>query len=233
MTIPRPHILVVDDDPAVLEAVEAALLREYRVSLARDIRTASAILKREPVHLVILDVRLGQENGLEFLTYLREKSDVPVLLISAYGTKDMLQASLRARASDFLDKPFPLPQLLDTVRALLAEPPPRRHIADRIRRLLEQRYMLPWTVRSLAKELRLSARQMRRVFYRRYGQHVMKLLTQIRMERAGDLVATTDLPFHEVSAEVGIADPRYFRELFKRHFGMSPRAFREAHRRDG
>jgi AraC-like DNA-binding protein len=142
----------------------------------------------------------------------------------------MLVAGLEARASAYLDKPFTLPRLLQKVHALLAEGPRPEHIAGRIRQLIDERYMLPWTVRRLAKELRLSARQMRRVFYRRYGQHVMKFLTQIRMEKAGDLAATTDLPFHEVSAEVGISDPRYFREALKRHFGMTPRAFRAAHR---
>jgi YesN/AraC family two-component response regulator len=232
MAKPIPHILVVDDDPAVLEAVEMALQGESCVSLAKEARAAAAVLGREPVALVILDIRLPGQSGIALLAHLRQQSDVPVLLISGYGTKDLVAEGLEARANAYLDKPFTMPQLLAKVRALLAEGPRPDHIADRIRYLIEQRYQEPWSVQRLAKELRLSVRTLRRVFNCRYRRPVMVFLTEVRMGHAGNLVATTDLQMQEIAADVGIPDRHYFARVFRRYFGMSPREYRLAHRRE-
>jgi DNA-binding response OmpR family regulator len=149
----KKQVLILDDDPAALEAMEAALGREFLVFLATNIPGAEAVLCHETVNLVVLDVVLKGESGLEFLTRLRERSDVPVLLISGYGSKEMLIEGLRARASDYMDKPFTATQLLDKARALLAQGPRPIHIADRLQRFVQERYMHGWTVESLAKAL--------------------------------------------------------------------------------
>jgi DNA-binding response OmpR family regulator len=86
---PKKQVLIVDDDRAALEAMGAALEGEFRVLQAPDVATSTHVLEQETVDLVILDVVLGQESGLDFLARLRETSDIPVLLISGYGTKDI------------------------------------------------------------------------------------------------------------------------------------------------
>ena len=99
--------------------MEAALGRELLVFPAPDIPTANDVLNQEAVDLVILDVRLDGESGLDFLAHLRETSDVPVLLISGYGTKDTVIEGLRSRACDYLDKPLSATQLQDRARMLI------------------------------------------------------------------------------------------------------------------
>ncbi len=226
----KRHVLIVDDDRSALEAIEAALGKEFRVSLAHDIRTATGILEQHAVDLVILDVCLDGENGLLLLADLRETSDVPVLLISGYGTKEVVIAGLRSRASDYLDKPFSVPQLLQKTRELIAQGPRPSHVSERIRHFIQEHYMRNWTVESLARELRLSVRTMRQIFRRRYQQSVMEFLEEVRVTRARELLATTDLPVQQVAAEVGFRDPHYFGRVFRKHVGASPHAFRDAHR---
>jgi YesN/AraC family two-component response regulator len=222
----KKQVLILDDDPAALEAMEAALGREFLVFLATNIPGAEAVLCHETVNLVVLDVVLKGESGLEFLTRLRERSDVPVLLISGYGSKEMLIEGLRARASDYLDKPFTATQLLEKARSLLAQGPRPIHIADRIQRFVQERYMHGWTVESLAKALHLSIRTMRQMFRRRHRQSVMNFLEEVRVMQARKLLATTDLPIQTVAAEVGFRDPHYFGRVFRRNTGKSPRDFR-------
>ncbi len=227
----KKHVLIVDDDRSALEAMGATLGGEFRVVLASDIPTAKALLDGKGVDLVILDVLLGRESGFDFLAHLREKSDVPVLLISGFGTKEMVVAGLRARASDYLDKPFTATELLERARTLVAQGPRPIHIADRVRDLLQQRYMTDWTVASLARELRLSVRTMRQLFRQRYHQSVMDFLEEVRVMRGRELLATTDLSIHKVAAEVGFRDAHYFGRVFRTHIGTSPREFRSALRR--
>ncbi len=228
----RKHVLIVDDDPSALEAMEAALGRGFHVLSALDVQTAKGLLDGEGVDLVVLDVMLHKESGLDILTYVRERSDIPVLLISGFGTKDMVVAGLRAQASDYLDKPFRATDLLEKARALVAQGPRPIHIADRVRDLVQQRYMTDWTVESLAKELRLSVRTMRQMFRQRYHQSVMEFLEEVRVARARELLATTDLSIQQIAAEVGYHDPHYFGRVFREHVEQSPREFRSAQRRE-
>jgi len=181
---PKRRVLIVDDDRTALAAMEAAIEREFRVFPAPDIATAIHTLARETIDLVILDVVLDQESGLDLLVRLRETSDIPVLLISGYGTKDMVIAGLRARASDYLDKPFSATQLLERVRSLIAQGPLPSDISDRVRSFILEHYARDWTVEALAKELRLSVRTMRQTFRRRYRRSVIRFLEEVRVSRA-------------------------------------------------
>jgi YesN/AraC family two-component response regulator len=228
----KKHVLIVDDDRSALEAMEAALYREFRVLPAPDIPTANAVLDRGGVDLVVLDVMLGEESGLDFLARLREKSDVPVLLISGYGTKDIVIQGLRERASDYLDKPFSSTQLLDRARNLIAQGPRPNHVSDRIRHFIDQNYMSGWTMDRLAKALNLSVRTMRQIFRQHYRQSAMDFLREVRIARARDLLATTDLPIQKVASEVGYRDPHYFGRVFRQHIGKSPRDFRTESRHE-
>ncbi len=225
-TTHKKYVLIVDDDRSALEAMEAALNREYRVLSASDIPTANAVLDRGAVDLVVLDVMLGEESGLDFLNLLREESDVPVLLISGYGTKEVVIGGLRSRASDYLDKPFNATQLLDRARTLITQGPRPSHISDRIRHFIDQNYMSEWTMDRLAKALNLSVRTMRHMFRQHYRQSAMDFLREVRIARARDLLETTDLPIQKVASEVGFRDPHYFGRVFRQHIGKSPRDFR-------
>ncbi len=227
----KKNVLIIDDDRSALEAMEAALGREFHALLAPDLSTAKGLLDRDSVDLVVLDVMLHEENGLDFLAHLREKSDIPVILISGFGTKEMVVAGLRARASDYLDKPFNATDLLEKARALVAQGPRPIHIADRVRDLVQQRYMTDWTVQSLARELHLSVRTMRHIFHQRYHQSVMHFLEEVRVTRGRELLATTDLSIQRVAAEIGFRDAHYFGRVFRTHIGISPREFRSALRR--
>ncbi len=229
---PKKHVLIVDDDRSALEAMEAALDKEFRVFPAPNPPTANAVLNREVVDLVILDVRLDGESGLDFLDRLREKSDVPVLLISGYGTKEIVIEGLRSRASDYLDKPFTATQLLDRARSLIAQGPRLSHISDRVRGFIQQHYMRDWTVQSLAKALHLSVRTMRQVFRQRYRQSVTGFLEEVRITRARELLASTDLPIQKVSAQVGFRDAHYFGRVFRQHVGSCPRDYRAESRHE-
>ena len=115
------RILVVDDEPAVQQALSRALkLERYEVAAAADGREALEMLGLTPYDAVILDVSMPQINGLEVCRRLRDGGDhTPVLMLTAREDIDDRVAGLDAGADDYLVKPFALRELMARVRALL------------------------------------------------------------------------------------------------------------------
>ena len=120
------RILVVDDEPAVREAVERALRVEgHDVLLAADGLEALEALEGRPPDAVVLDVLMPRVDGLELCRRIRGRGDrTPVLMLTARdGVSDRV-AGLDAGADDYLVKPFALEELLARVRALLRRASP-------------------------------------------------------------------------------------------------------------
>ena len=115
-------ILVVDDEPAVLDSLRRALeLEGYEVELASDGEEALGLLSgdREP-EAVILDILMPGIDGLEVCRRLRKSGNtLPVLMLTARAEVDSRVAGLDAGADDYLPKPFALAELLARLRALL------------------------------------------------------------------------------------------------------------------
>ncbi len=131
MSTTSPHrILVVDDDRA-FRVSTAELLRQdgYRVDDAANVKEAAEAMQRGAYDAVLLDLRMPGLDGIGFVEVLRRRGeDVPVLMISGYGTIDSAVQSLHLGADDFLTKPVD-PDLLSARVAELLE---RRPAADRV-----------------------------------------------------------------------------------------------------
>jgi two-component system response regulator MprA len=117
----RPKILVVDDEPAVQQALARAFaLERYEVEVARDGGEALEALAAEQFDAVVLDVTMPRVSGLEVCRRLRASGDrSPVLMLTARDAIDDRVAGLDAGADDYLVKPFALRELMARVRALL------------------------------------------------------------------------------------------------------------------
>jgi two-component system, OmpR family, response regulator MprA len=117
----QARILVVDDEPAVQNALFRALtLEHYDVAKANDGVDALEQLGVASYEAIILDIAMPRMDGLEVCRRLREGGDsTPVLMLTARGEVDDRVAGLDAGADDYLVKPFALRELLARVRALL------------------------------------------------------------------------------------------------------------------
>ncbi len=119
-----PRLLLVDDDPYLMQALRKLFQREgYHCTTAATAGEARRLLTRpapeEPFDLLLLDVGLPDLDGLTLLRQLRERSHLPVLLLTARsGASDKI-VGLEVGADDYLAKPFDPGELLAQVRALL------------------------------------------------------------------------------------------------------------------
>jgi two-component system response regulator MprA len=117
----QARILVVDDEPAVQNALFRALTMEhYDVTSVSDGLQALEQIGARPYDAIILDIAMPRMDGLEVCRRLRESGDrTPVLMLTARGEVDDRVAGLDAGADDYLIKPFALRELLARIRALL------------------------------------------------------------------------------------------------------------------
>lgn len=120
MTNDGSHILVVDDEEAILEFVSYNLRKEgYEVDVAQDGDAALSMVDDAEYDLVILDIMLPGADGYEICRSLREKSAVPVLFLSARDTELDKVVGLEIGGDDYLAKPFGIRELQARVKALL------------------------------------------------------------------------------------------------------------------
>jgi two-component system KDP operon response regulator KdpE len=120
-----PRILVVDDEPHILRALETSLKGAgYAVSVAATAAEATASAAARPPHAVILDLVLPDGTGRDVCRDLRSWSDVPIVVLSAVGDEDEKVAALDAGADDYVTKPFGIDELLARLRAVLRRATP-------------------------------------------------------------------------------------------------------------
>jgi two-component system KDP operon response regulator KdpE len=114
------NILIVEDDPSIRKLVRVNLVkRGYTVSEAGDSHQAIALFQEVPVDLVLLDLMLPGLSGVDVCTWIRARSDVPIIVLSARLEEDLKVAALDAGADDYVTKPFGQEELLARVRAFL------------------------------------------------------------------------------------------------------------------
>lgn len=114
------HIMVVDDDDR-LRSLLSRYLKEngFRVSVAKDAVEARKLLSLFAFDLLIVDVMMPNENGIDFTLKLRESSSVPVLMLTAMGEPQNRITGLESGADDYLTKPFEPKELLLRIKSIL------------------------------------------------------------------------------------------------------------------
>ncbi len=116
----QPHILVVDDDREIRELLTRFLEKQgMRVSAARDAREARRLWPLGRYHIVVLDLMMPGESGLDFARWLRSQSNVPILMLTAMAEETDRIVGLELGADDYVQKPFNPRELLARIRAIL------------------------------------------------------------------------------------------------------------------
>ena len=117
---PMPHILVVDDDREIRDLLARFLERNhFRVTAARDAREARRAWPNGHFQLVVLDLMLPGEGGLDLARWMRTQSEVPIVMLTAMGEETDRIVGLELGADDYLAKPFNPRELLARMRAVL------------------------------------------------------------------------------------------------------------------
>ena len=120
MTIAETSILIVDDEPALREALTYSLTREgYAVRSAATSAEAFAKIDRQMPNFIVLDLGLPDADGLELCRRVRSRSSVPILMLTARQSEVDKIVGLEMGGDDYMTKPFSMRELLARIKAIL------------------------------------------------------------------------------------------------------------------
>jgi two-component system phosphate regulon response regulator OmpR len=126
----QPHILVVDDDRRIRDLTQRYLIKEgYHVVTANDAADARDKLKSLAFDLLVLDIMMPGENGLELTAGLRQESEEPILLLTARTEVEDRIAGFEHGADDYLTKPFEPKELVLRIQSILKRARPSQPAA--------------------------------------------------------------------------------------------------------
>jgi signal transduction histidine kinase/ligand-binding sensor domain-containing protein/DNA-binding response OmpR family regulator len=250
-----PRILVVEDNDEVRHYLEQLFTDDFDVLTAADGLDGWAQALAMCPDLVISDVMMPRSDGLELCRQLKQHprtAHIPVLLLTARTAALHEVEGLDLGADDYVPKPFNPLVLQAKVAALLRNrhklreyyqrqillEPTEIVIADADRTFLEQGMRTveqhlddpEFSVQVLARELAMS----QSVLYRRIksitGQTAVEFIRDVRMKRAAQLLASTNLRVSDIAFQVGVEDAKYFRKTFQKIYGMAPSEYAKQHR---
>ncbi len=182
-----PHILIIDDDRRIRDLLSRYMSEnDFRVTVATDAADARRKLNGLAFDLLIVDVMMPGENGVDFTRAVRDETDVPILMLTALSKTEARIKGLEAGADDYLPKPFDPRELLLRVNSIL-----KRVVQSEIP-VIEQVVFGPYSYSIVANELKKSGMIVRLTDRER---EIMTLFA----ENAGEIVLRQDLLGNDAS----------------------------------
>ena len=122
MAAKKISILIIDDEPSILEVLQRVLTDEgYKALSAESGRKGIDILQKRKTDVVLLDAWMPDMNGIETLKKIKEESpEIEVILITGHGTEELVAEAIELGASDFLEKPLSLGNLLSSIEKCMS-----------------------------------------------------------------------------------------------------------------
>ena len=212
-----PHILVIDDDQRIRSLIQRYLTDNgFRVDVASDASEARGRLGGLAFDLLILDVMMPGESGLELMKSLRETLDVPILMLTARAEIEHRIAGFEGGADDYLGKPFEPRELVLRINAILKRGAPAPAP------LIEQLRFGPFTFHIGRRELRRGTeavrltdreRQIMAVFAASPNETVPRLALLAEDEPAGERTIDVQINRLRRKIEVDPTNPLYLQTV--------------------
>jgi YesN/AraC family two-component response regulator len=228
-------ILIVDDDPKVLELHARMLesLVECRILKALNGKAALEIIQEEDLSLILLDLMMPEVDGFEVLRVMHEQEstrNIPVIVLSAQILTEHDMLRLQEGVAAVLGKGlFSKEEVISQVEAALTHNKRMGSQASRSVRqamaYIHEHYPESITRRQLAEHVALTERYLTYCFRQELGITPMAYLTRYRVKRAKFLLEQGHQNITEVALAVGFSESSYFNRVFRQEVGVSPGAY--------
>jgi YesN/AraC family two-component response regulator len=228
--MPQAHILLVDDEPMVREVYQKALeFQSWTVEVAGDGQEALEMLHKGHFDVTVLDLVMPHLSGMEVLEAIRkEEIRTSVIVLTGYGDVEMSFEAGQMGAQGFLSKSLPLPEFIAAVRKALEARLPFHVRAEALDAYLKERASDPALREGeLCERFHVSTRYVSRLFREHLGATFPERLAHHRVQRAKQLLETTDEPLYRIADQCGFRDRRRLSEAFRKQEGMTPRQYRK------
>ncbi|MCD8182217.1 MAG: response regulator [Bacteroides sp.] len=249
-------ILLVDDNYDFLDFLSACLSTSYNVLKAMNGLEALEVLKAENVDIVISDVMMPKMDGLELCTAIKSDlriSHIPIILLTAKASEEYQLEGLNMGADDYITKPFNMEVLKLRISKFIESSLKKHELFDRQikiepshititsldRQFVEKAIQIvedninnaEFSVEELAAQLNISRGYLYKKMVKITGKTSLEFIRIIRMKRAQQLLAESQLQIAEIAYKLGYNSPKIFTKHFKEEFKMSPSEFIRSQKR--
>lgn len=236
-------ILLIDDDPELIEIIDDVLNEEYEVIKAEEGDHGLRLAKETIPDIIISDVNLPSVSGIEICSLLRKNpltEHIPILLISSHSEESVKNSAFKMGATDYIEKPFKPDFLKKKVDAILSfkqnllknnrenpniilpdnfEDKTIQKVIEYINKNISEENLNSNTI---ADSVGLSRSQLWRILKQKTGKSLSDLIREIKLQTAASMLMSGKYRVSEVSDFVGFANPRYFSRIFYKEFNISP-----------
>ena len=250
-----PLLLIVEDNPDLRRFLHQSLSDMYRITEAQNGQEAMEEIAQQQPDLIVSDIMMPVMRGDDLCQTLKnnvETSHIPVILLTALGDRESILHGLDIKADSYVVKPFDIDILKASIASILANKEfIRRHFSQldyqtenlpkEVQKApgleLDQAFLIKATdliKKNLGKEFNVDDLCLEMGMSRSSLYNKIKALTdhspsdfirQIRMKEAASLLKSKKYTVAEVSDMMGYSDPKYFTDIFKKHYGMTPSAY--------
>ncbi len=233
------RVLLIDDEELVRVSIgysiSAALPQEAElVGEAENGAAGLELIRSLRPDIVITDIRMPKMDGLTMIGALRQEGlDVEVVVLSGYAEFEYAQQAIHYGVTDYLLKPVEENRLRETLETCIRRITKKRNLnreeklSKRVVAYIDAHYQEDLFLDKLAEEFGFSAKYLSALVREETGLNFTAYLTDLRLNRAEDLLLHTDLGIKEIAASVGYWDQRYFHRIFKKRTGKTPSQYRK------
>lgn len=249
------RILIVDDEPRTRDGLKRTLEKwsegQFEITCFDNAQTTIDYLSIHSVNLLITDIRMPKMTGLKLIKILKQKKIQPmVIIISAYSEFEYAQEALRQGVINYLLKPIGKKKLIEAVEDALERQAKwdkskviekiidddlidieKQEIYPRSIRqavtYIDEYYPDEISLKEVADHVHLNPSYLSTLFKDELNVSFTDYLTKVRIQRAKQLLLTTDLNVTEIAEKVGYKTPKYFNKVFKEHVNQTPSMFRK------
>ena len=234
-------ILLVDDEPIALEGICAGVHFEAlgidQIYKAYNAAQSMALFAEHNFNIMLCDIEMPGESGLELAQWVNENYPRTVIIfLTCHAKFSYAQDAVRLMAFRYLLKPIrysDLESILEeAINKQLASSDIHSgidsgNVVDRMIEYIKNNLHLPFTREGLGKQFFHNPNYLARIFKEQTGQSLFAYITNLRLQRASELLQETSLQVTEICVQIGLEDSSYFAKLFKRQYGVLPRDFRK------
>lgn len=251
----RQSILLIDDNVEIRSYIKSIFKTEFKIYEASSAEEGLELIRKYIPDLVISDIVMGELSGIDLCKEIKQDqslSHIPVVLLSGDANPETKLAGITVGAVDFVSKPFEKDLLVARVQGILKDRKQLQNyffnevtlktnaksISDVHKEFLYkcigiiENYLADpnFDVEKIAGDLGMSYSSLFKKVKAASGQSVNSLVRFVRLRKAAEIMINTNCNVNEAAIKTGFGDMKYFREHFKRQFGLNPSEFIRKHR---
>ncbi|KAA5823679.1 response regulator [Algibacter amylolyticus] len=249
-------VLVIDDNPDILQYLEGVLEKTYDIIYAENGQEGIEKALKYVPDLIISDIMMPKKSGIDLCEVLKNETTtthIPIILLSAKSNEESIKEGYETGADDYIIKPFNSQILLARVKNLidsrkslrkyfLEQEEPLQSISKDQSKLLdkEKEFLRKLetiilnsiksgkaNVKDITNEMGMSRTPLFRKIKAITGKNINEYITMVKLKKAASLIKNEDFTISEAAFEVGYNSPKYFRQLFKKQFGTVPSKYKK------